>query len=121
MFYKRVLTKLRSGALASLLDEAKATVSDEFYKMPKGQKMSKSIEKFVADVKESGELQVELKDIGSNIDKITAFANSKGYDFTSTDLKSFAKRQKAELSDDQLDKVAGGRRGESSSFSNNII
>ncbi len=70
--------------------------------------MSKSIEKFVADVKESKELQAELKDIGSDVEKITAFANSKGYGFTSTDLKSFADTQKGELSEEQLDKVAGG-------------
>ncbi len=70
--------------------------------------MSKSIEKFVADVKESKELQAELKDIGSDVEQIAAFANSKGYDFTSSDLKLFTDAQKGELSDEQLDKVAGG-------------
>ncbi len=66
--------------------------------------MNKSIERFIADTKQSE----ELKDIGSDVEKITAFANSKGYVFTSADLKSFKQRQKDELSDDQLDKVSGG-------------
>ena len=70
--------------------------------------MSQNIEKFIADVKENKELQTELKEIGSDVDKITKFAHSKGYDFTSNDLKSFADTKKGELSEEQLDKVAGG-------------
>ncbi|MFA7083542.1 MAG: Nif11-like leader peptide family natural product precursor [Arcobacteraceae bacterium] len=78
--------------------------------------MSKnSIEKFLADVNEKKEFQDELKVIGLDFEKVTLFANSKGYDFTISDLQSYADTKKGELSDDELGNVAGGK------FINNAI
>lgn len=68
--------------------------------------MSK-IEKFNKDLLENKEMQAELKAIGNDLPKIVAYANSKGYDFTVADVEARAKQSGA-LSDEQLDKVAGG-------------
>ncbi|MFA7083541.1 MAG: Nif11-like leader peptide family RiPP precursor [Arcobacteraceae bacterium] len=67
-----------------------------------------NIEKFLTDVNEKKEFQDELKVIGNDIEKITLFANSKGYEFKSSDLQSFIDTNKGELSDGELDGVAGG-------------
>lgn len=63
-----------------------------------------SIEKFNKDLLENKEMQAEVKAIGSDLAKIVVYANSKGYNFTVADVEA----KKGELSEEQLDKVAGG-------------
>lgn len=64
------------------------------------------VERFSKDVNENKEMLDAVKSIGNDVAKIVAYANSKGYKFTVADVKSSAKQ--GELSEKQLDKVAGG-------------
>lgn len=85
------------------------------------------VKQFLSDVKESEELQAKIKDLlkmegdGKNtstdevnkqIDQITDFATDQGYDFSADEyravLESMQKKDKAELSDEELERVAGG-------------
>ena len=65
------------------------------------------IKRFNEYVTENKEALEEIKAIGNDIEKIVAFANSKGFKFTVADLQAQAKNND-ELSEEQLDKVAGG-------------
>ncbi|MGM0379451.1 MAG: Nif11-like leader peptide family RiPP precursor [Bacillota bacterium] len=65
------------------------------------------IKRFNKDVKEDKEMLEEVKKIGNDLEKIVKYANSKGYEFTSEDLESQADNN-SELSEEQLDEVAGG-------------
>jgi len=64
------------------------------------------IQKFSKDLLENKDMQAELKNIGSDVPKIVAYANSKGYNFTVADVEARAKQ--GELSEEQLGNVAGG-------------
>ena len=66
-----------------------------------------SIEKFNKDLLENQEMQKELKNIGNDMAKIVAYANTKGYNFTAADVEAHAKKGD-ELSEEQLGNVAGG-------------
>ncbi len=66
-----------------------------------------SIEKFNKDLLENKDMQAELKTMGNDVSKIVAYANTKGYNFTVADVEA----KKGELSEEQLDKVAGGNGG----------
>lgn len=71
--------------------------------------MSQSeLERFVADVKANKELQDALKEAGPDVDAIVKYASGKGYDFTADELKAYAQTKKGELSEEELEKVAGG-------------
>jgi predicted ribosomally synthesized peptide with nif11-like leader len=65
------------------------------------------IKRFSEDLGKNKEMMEEVRKIGSDVAKIVAYANSKGYKFTVADIDS----KKSELSEDQLDKVAGGGGG----------
>lgn len=64
------------------------------------------IQRFNQDLKENKEMLEAVKQAGKDLAKIVAFANSKGYNFTVGDLEASTKS--GELSEEQLDKVAGG-------------
>ena len=66
------------------------------------------IKRFNEDVVKDEALQAELKEVGSDVGKLIEIANTKGYDFSEEDLKEAAKKGSGELTDDQLDDVAGG-------------
>lgn len=66
------------------------------------------IERFVNDVKTDTALQAEIKKVGSNPQAFVDLAKKKGYDFTVDELKKHAEGKKGELSQEDLDKVAGG-------------
>lgn len=71
--------------------------------------MSKAdIERFVNDVKSNSALRDELKTAGIDEGGIVDFAKSKGYEITAEEVKSHLEAKKAALSDEELDKVAGG-------------
>lgn len=65
------------------------------------------IEKFNKDLSTNKEMLEAVKALGNDLDKIVAYANSKGYNFTVADVKA----KQGELSDQELDKVAGGNGG----------
>lgn len=65
------------------------------------------IERFNQDLSENKEMQEAIKNIGNDVEKIVALANSKGYNFTVAEVEARAK-QSEELSEEQLEKVAGG-------------
>ena len=65
------------------------------------------ITRFNTDVQKNAEMQAAVKKIGSDVAKIVTYANSMGYKFTEADLKAAAPKQ-GELSDKQLENVAGG-------------
>ena len=66
------------------------------------------LKRFSEAVKKDKAMQEELKKVGKDEAAVVAFAKGKGYDFTADELKAQAKAAKGELSEDQLDKVAGG-------------
>lgn len=65
------------------------------------------IERFNQDLHENKEIQEAVKNIGNDVERIVTLANSLGYDFTTEDIDARAKHSE-ELSEEQLDKVAGG-------------
>jgi predicted ribosomally synthesized peptide with nif11-like leader len=72
------------------------------------------IERFAADMKSSDALRAEAEKAWSGmpdatpIDRALTFATSKGYAFTADEMKEKAKAGSKELSDAELDNVAGG-------------
>jgi len=66
------------------------------------------VKRFAEAVKKDDALQKELKAKGGDETAVADFAKSKGFDFSADELKGFAAEKKGELSEEQLDKVAGG-------------
>lgn len=64
------------------------------------------VKRFNEDLGKNKGMLEEVKNIGNDVAKIVAYANSKGYNFTVADVEAGAKQ--GELSDEQLGKVAGG-------------
>jgi len=68
------------------------------------------IARFVSDLKSSPELANELKAAATGLATVVDFAKSKGYDISVDEAKAYIREQsKQELSDDQLDAIAGGK------------
>lgn len=66
------------------------------------------MKRFTEDLKKQSALQDEVKAAGSDPEAIVKVAKGKGYDFTAEELKAAAAENKGEMSEEQLDKVAGG-------------
>ncbi len=75
--------------------------------------MSQSeVERFVADLKENDALREELTLNASGVGSVVEFAKAKGYDITADEARSYIQSQtEQELSDEELDAVAGGKGG----------
>lgn len=75
--------------------------------------MSKAdIERFVADLNSDAALLEEVKAAAGSLSKVVDVAKAKGYDITVDEAKAYIEEQaKQELSDEQLDAVAGGKTG----------
>ena len=73
--------------------------------------MSQSdVERFVTDLKTNPDLLAEVKENAGGIASIVDIAKGKGYDITLEEAKAYIQSQaKKELSDEQLDAVAGGK------------
>lgn len=65
--------------------------------------MSDNVKKFIEAVNNDSSLASQVKAAKNDADAIVKIAASKGFSFTSADLKAAS-----ELSDDDLDSVAGG-------------
>ena len=73
--------------------------------------MSKSeVERFANAVRADKGLQEELKKAAVSNEAIVAFAKSNGYDVNLNEIVSFVEAKKATLSEEDLDKVAGGKK-----------
>jgi predicted ribosomally synthesized peptide with nif11-like leader len=73
--------------------------------------MSKSeVERFANAVRADKGLQEELKKAAVSNEAIVAFAKDKGYDVNLNEIVSFVEAKKATLSEEDLDKVAGGKK-----------
>ncbi len=76
------------------------------------------VERFVSDLKSDEGLRTELSGHASGIGSVVEFAKDKGYDITADEAKAYIQDQTPnELSDDQLDAVAGGKGHHSSTVS----
>lgn len=80
--------------------------------------MNSEITRFGHDVAASSALQGELKAAGSDLDAVVRLAQSKGYQFSVADVRS-AGDGGGELSESQLDGVAGGVGGNGMTFLGN--
>ena len=66
------------------------------------------IERFNKDVADNKEMIEDLKRIGSDIEEIVKYANSKEYKFTIEEINALAENGNDELSEDDLENVSGG-------------
>ena len=65
------------------------------------------IKRFLMTAESNKEILDSIKTIGDNKTKLVEYANSKGFKFSMKDLEDHIQNS-SELSDEQLDKVAGG-------------
>lgn len=72
--------------------------------------MSESeIQRFITDLQSNEALRGELSSQATGIGTIVEFANGKGYEVTAEDVNAHMRSQLGdELSDDELDSIAGG-------------
>ena len=68
--------------------------------------MNAEIERFTTDLKTNDALRTSIKAAGTDHASIVAAANAKGYKFTVADVQKVI--SEGELSDAQLESVAGG-------------
>lgn len=67
-------------------------------------------ERFVADLKNDAGMVEELKGQPASLDSVASFAKGKGYDISNDDAIAYLKVTKGdELSDEDLDAIAGGK------------
>jgi len=73
--------------------------------------MSQSeVERFIADIKDDKALRADMASNPASLAAIVEKAKAKDYDFTLDEAKAFASAQAGkELSDEELDQVAGGK------------
>ena len=68
------------------------------------------IARFVADLKSNATLAGEMKGAATGLASVVDFAKSKGYDISVDEAKTYIREQsKQELTDDQLEAIAGGK------------
>lgn len=68
------------------------------------------IERFIGDIKGNSEILGELQKGSTGLAHVVDYATSKGYDVTMDEAKAYISSQaNQDLSDDQLDAVAGGK------------
>jgi predicted ribosomally synthesized peptide with nif11-like leader len=63
--------------------------------------------RFQTDLADNQVMQGEVKEIATDVEAVIKYANKKGYDFTFKDIEPLL-RVDVELSEDDLDQVAGG-------------
>lgn len=68
------------------------------------------VERFINDLKNDPGLLEGLKSEATGVASVVDFAKSKGYDITLDEARAYiAEQSKQELSDEQLDAIAGGK------------
>ncbi len=70
------------------------------------------LERFISDLKSNEALLGELTEISAGLASVVQFAKDKGYDISIGEAKTYISEQaNQELSDSQLDAIAGGKGG----------
>ena len=77
--------------------------------------MNNELLRFGQDIASNEALRNQFTALGADIDAVVTLARSKGYTFSTQDVRGFASQQ-GELSDAQLNAVAGGM-----SFSRGVL
>ena len=68
------------------------------------------LERFVSDLKTDDALRAELAGTASGIGSVVEFAEGKGYDISADEARNYIQSQSGtDLSDGQLDAIAGGK------------
>lgn len=70
--------------------------------------MTAEIERFLTDARADAGLQAQIAQKGGDIDALVGLATTRGYKISRADADAYIAAHKPELSDDQLDHVAGG-------------
>ncbi|MBT5373899.1 MAG: Nif11-like leader peptide family natural product precursor [Rhodospirillaceae bacterium] len=79
------------------------------------------IERFVSDLQENASLLDEAKAVSGGVAAMADFAKSKGYDVTADEAKAYiSEKANQELTDDQIDSVAGGKGGAGEAASSSV-
>ena len=68
------------------------------------------MERFAKDLQNDEAILEEVRDVGTDNQAVVRFANAKGYDFTLEEVEAIVAKS-GELSDEQLESVAGGSYG----------
>ncbi len=72
--------------------------------------MSKpELERLIADVKADKDLQDKIKSIHPSNERVVEWANAHGYDITLDEFDAHIRKQKGELTHEELNRVVGGR------------
>jgi predicted ribosomally synthesized peptide with nif11-like leader len=67
-----------------------------------------NFEAFLADLQQNTKFKEELEGLEPNPEVWVSWANAKGYSLTREDARRLAESRELEISDDDLEKVAGG-------------
>ena len=68
------------------------------------------VERFVSELKDNAELRAELSNHASGLGSVVEFAKDKGYDISLDEASAYIQAQAgSDLSDEQLDGIAGGK------------
>jgi predicted ribosomally synthesized peptide with nif11-like leader len=70
-----------------------------------------SVEQFFSEVSQDQTLQQQLQSISdgkARVNKVVELGKGKGYNFTPTEVKSWLQNKRQELSESELDAIAGG-------------
>jgi predicted ribosomally synthesized peptide with nif11-like leader len=78
--------------------------------------MRSEIERLVEALENSNELRAEAKELGTDPKALVEWAQNEGYGFSLEEWCSHAKDRLGELSDEELEAVAGGVRGQTTAI-----
>ncbi len=70
--------------------------------------MASEIDRLVDDLKNNDALLEEVENLAPGMEATVAWANERGYTFSLDEMVAHIEEENAELSDDDLDAVAGG-------------
>jgi len=75
-----------------------------------GEVIMSEIERLIEDIQKDAALMKEVESFGGEPEALVKWANERGYAFSLQELQVHIEAQNAQLTDDDLDKVAGGIR-----------
>ncbi len=67
------------------------------------------VERLIADVKADKDLQDKVRAVHPSNERVVEWANAHGYDITLDELDAYIREQKGELTDEELNRVVGGK------------
>ena len=73
---------------------------------------TQEIDRFVEDLKSDSDMRNALRDEAAGVGSVTEFAKGRGYDISPDEVRAYLQEKTdRDLSDEQLDAVAGGKGG----------